>query len=317
MDETAIAFEPPHVRAAALPAGALDRISVRDYTRAVEIGAFRAERGVTQRVRFNVVLEVAHTTAGRDDDVDKVLSYEMIVDAIEAALAAERLNLLETLAERVAAGCLADARAVRAFVRVEKLDRIPGALGVEIVRSRLAEDAARLHAVAPVAPPAPRRPLVVHLAAETLAGPEAGAWLDAFAGLDGPAALCLSPDAPQPPARGEGALRVGLLSIESVVWRLADREPRLTVAESRAELDWALRSGRKPIWAPARMLAGALPRPPVDASGPAALAAWLAAEIGAEALVLCGSAGPLDPAPLGGSAALVVRRAQRPADLAG
>ena len=60
MDETAIAFELPHARAAATDGGRpLDRISVRDYTRQVEIGAFRTERGVTQRIRFNVVLEVA------------------------------------------------------------------------------------------------------------------------------------------------------------------------------------------------------------------------------------------------------------------
>ena len=32
----------------------------------------------------------------------------------------------------VAAGCLGDPRAVRVFVRIEKLDRIPGALGVEM-----------------------------------------------------------------------------------------------------------------------------------------------------------------------------------------
>ena len=65
MDETAIAFDLPHARAAATDGGPpLDRISVRDYTRQVEIGAFRTERGVTQRIRFNVVLEVAHHGAG-------------------------------------------------------------------------------------------------------------------------------------------------------------------------------------------------------------------------------------------------------------
>ena len=104
MDETAIAFELPHARAAATDGGRpLDRISVRDYTRQVEIGAFRTERGVTQRIRFNVVLEVAPHTAAQDDDVDKVVSYDTITEAIEEEIAAERINLLETLAERVAA----------------------------------------------------------------------------------------------------------------------------------------------------------------------------------------------------------------------
>lgn len=303
MDETAIAFEAPWVRAAAAPPpGPLDRISVRDYTRSVEIGAFRSERGVTQRVRFNVVLEVAHGGVGRGDDVDRVLSYDTITEAIEAALAAERLNLLETLAERVAAGCLADARAMRAFVRVEKLDRIPGALGVEIVRSRLPEGAARLHAVTPPRSDAVPRPLVVFLSA-----PDAE-WLDAFAALGGPAVLALGAETPQPAAATEGALRAGLLATEAAVWLLAERDPRLTVVSSRTELDWALKTGRLPVWAPTHMIVDALPRPHLDASRPEAMAAWLAAEIGAEALVVAGGgAAPATPVPL--------RRAATPADL--
>lgn len=312
MDETAMAFETPLARAAATAStGLVDRISVRDHVREVEIGAFRAERGVTQRVRFNVVLEVAHSDAATTDDVDKVLSYETIVEAIDAALAAERLNLLETLAERVAAGCLADPRAARVFVRIEKLDRIPGALGVEIVRARAPADAARLRPVAPQPSPeaARPRPVVVHLGAELLAGAQAGAWLDAFAAVARPAVLAPAPERAQPPAAGEGALRAGLLALDAAAWLLADRDPRLTVAASRAELDWALKSGRRPVWAPARMLADALPRPALDASRPAALAAWLAAGIGAEALVLAG-ADLADPPP-----GLALRRAGRPADL--
>ena len=44
-------------------------------------------------------------------------------------LAEERLNLLETLAERIADRILHAPQALRVFVRIEKLDRGPGALG--------------------------------------------------------------------------------------------------------------------------------------------------------------------------------------------
>ena len=315
MDETAIAFETPHVRAAATAAGApVDRISVRDYTRAVEIGAFRSERGVTQRVRFNVVLEVAHSAAARDDDVDKVLSYETIVEAIEAALAAERLNLLETLAERVAAGCLADPRAVRVFVRIEKLDRIPGALGVEIARARAARGrraaASGRAAVRPEAARAAAGRVSRRRDARAATRPPPGSTPSPPCRAR--SRSCLAPLAPQPPRgdRGRAARRPARAS-RPRPGLLADRDPRLTVAATRAELDWALKSGRRPVWAPSKMLTDALPRPPLDASAPAALAAWLAVEIGAEALVLAGAA-PLDP-PAGSCAA--PRR--RPADLVG
>jgi 7,8-dihydroneopterin aldolase/epimerase/oxygenase len=302
MDETAIAFELPHVRAAATSdpgggPGPLDRISVRDYTRSLEIGAFATERGVTQRLRFNVVLEVGHHAAAQDDDVDKVISYDTITEAIEAQLAAERVNLLETLAERIAAACLTDARAVRVFVRVEKLDRIPGALGVEIVRSR-AEGVARLRPVVPVEGAAALRPLVVHLPNAVLAGPEGADWLAALA-RHGRAVVCLDPLEPQGRAGSEASLRAGLLSIEQNVWRVMDRAEGFVVCAARTELDWALKTGRPAFWAPAKLVVDAPERPAADAGVPLALAGWLAGELGAEALVAVGAeAVPEAPVPV-------------------
>ena len=295
MDETAIAFRLPHARASATHAGPpLDRISVRDYVRDIDIGAFRSERGVTQRIRFNVVLEITHTAAAATDDVDRVVSYDMITDAIEAALAAERLNLLETLAERVAAICLADPRSVRAFVRVEKLDRIPGALGVEIVRSRLGADTARLRpAPDPVAAPSPAiRPLVLHLPQAVATGPQGPAWRDAVAAAGRPAVICLDPATPQPAPASEAARMIGLLAIEQAAWALADADPRFGVASARTELDWALREGRLSVWAPAHMLAAARGADLPDASDPRAAAAGRAAQRGADERVAIGADAP-------------------------
>jgi dihydroneopterin aldolase len=281
MDETAIAFEPPHARAVASHAGPpLDRISVRDYTRQVEIGAFRSERGVTQRIRFNVVLEVSHHAAAQDDDVDKVISYDTITEAIEHELAAERVNLLETLAERVAARCLVDPRAVRVFVRLEKLDRIPGTLGVEIVRSRLPQAAARLRPVGTEAPAPATGPRVVYLARDA----DPARWREALAAWGHPLVVCVAPREPQPVPASEAQRRIGYLAVEQAAWGFCDRDARFGVAASRAELDWALKTGRLSVWAPTRMAVAAL-HPVPDASDPAALAAWLAREIGAEMLV--------------------------------
>src|SRR5690606_8129822 len=115
--------------------GAPDRISLRDYVTRADIGAFGEERGAPQRLRFNVVVDVAGQ-AGPDDDVDAMLSYDALGDAIRAALADERLNLLETLAERIAHRILTHPAAQRCYLRIEKLDRGPGDLGVEIMREQ-------------------------------------------------------------------------------------------------------------------------------------------------------------------------------------
>jgi len=98
--EVHLAFAHPEGRAAATASRPLDRISVRDHVVEVEIGAFQAERGVTQRIRFNIAVEVAPHDAPLGDDVDRILSYDKVTEAIAAELADERLNQLETLAER-------------------------------------------------------------------------------------------------------------------------------------------------------------------------------------------------------------------------
>jgi dihydroneopterin aldolase len=289
MDDIGLAFQPPHLRAAATREDRLpDRISLREHVRSVEIGAFAAERGLEQRLRFDVVLEVGAT--GRGDDVDRILSYDTIVAAIDAALASERLNLLETLAERIAAGCLRDPRAARAFVRIEKLDRVPGALGVEIVRSR--------HEVAPPASvggsgslslsPAP---LVLYLPRAVHRGAGRQAWLEAAIANRRAPLLVLDPADPQPRAEGEASLRVGLLAMEQAAWALAAADRRYTVAGSRAEIDWARRAGRPAIWAPCKLVLDAVPRPAGDASDAEALGIWLALTIGASHLHVVGGTG--------------------------
>ena len=136
--DISLAFAHPEERAEAI-AGAdpRDRISLRDHVVEVEIGAFQQERGhAPARALQRGGRGAARIPQPLQDDVDRILSYDRITEAIAAELAGERLNLLETLAERVAERILAEPQAMRAFVRIEKLDRGPGALGVEIVRSR-------------------------------------------------------------------------------------------------------------------------------------------------------------------------------------
>jgi dihydroneopterin aldolase len=118
-----------------------DRIFLHGYTREVEIGAYAQEVGVTQRVRFDIVLEVTRNTAHIDDQVGRVINYDDLIEAIESLIAGPRISLLETFAERLAQLCLVDPRARRVHIRIEKLDRLPdgATLGCEISRNRTPE----------------------------------------------------------------------------------------------------------------------------------------------------------------------------------
>lgn len=291
--EIAQAFDHPLARAEALsdPAGdqPLDRISLRDHIVAVEIGAFDVEREVTQRLSFNVVVEVAPVTAPLEDDVDRILSYDRVTEAITAELAAERLNLLETLADNIAARILREPQAMRVFLRIEKLDRGPFKLGVEIMRRR--QDTAPTQDQTAIAPQ------LVCLSPRAQVDPRLGAWLDAAASTGPLVVLALQADiAAEGGALSRAERNIALLAQDQAAWGLSLRDDRLSVAVSRTELDWALKQGHLPIWAPAKMVMDAA-TPPAGV-GAADLIAWLAAELGASKLQVIGSDDMPDLAPV-------------------
>ncbi|MBM3616899.1 MAG: dihydroneopterin aldolase, partial [Alphaproteobacteria bacterium] len=249
-----LAFAHPEERSlASASADPRDRISLRDHVVEVEIGAFQKERGHTQRVMFNVVVEVRPTPAPLDDDVDKILSYDRITEAIAAERAAERLNLLETLAERVAERILAEPQAMRAFVRIEKLDIGPYKLGVEIVRSR-AE--AALKVVGQDGQEAALHPLVVYLDNAAILDPDLPARLDALHARGLPVILTVGlPDMARPQTGHKPTQRrVDLLAIEQNAWVLAARDPRCVVMATRTEIDWAVKRGQMMVWAPSKLV---------------------------------------------------------------
>lgn len=229
-----------------------DRIFLRDHVVEVEIGAFQLERGITQRIRFDVSVDIAPPSGPLDDNVDRILSYDRIHEAIHAELDAGRLNLLETLAENVARRILAAPQALAVVVKIEKLDRGPFVLGVEIRRDRTQVRPMETEAI---------RPRVV------LAGgaPEAGTILCPIA-----APAVQSGD----PARQR---HIDLLALDQAAWLLAD--DRVTVAATRTEIDWIIRRGGTVAWAPSRMVLEAA-NPP--SALPQDLAVWLAAELGAD-----------------------------------
>lgn len=120
-----------------MPNDAPYRILIRDLVLAASIGAYAHEHHAKQRVRINVTLEALVDATLPEDALKRVISYDRIIIRIRALLDGIHFNLVETLAERVAAIALEDPRALRATVRVEKLDVFPDTVvGIEIERSR-------------------------------------------------------------------------------------------------------------------------------------------------------------------------------------
>ncbi|MBT4568677.1 MAG: diguanylate cyclase [Marinovum sp.] len=283
-NEIRLAFAHPSERSEASSTKVLDRISLRDHVVEVEIGAFQTERGTTQRICFNVVVEVKPASQ-TTDDVDRILSYDKVTDAISYELELERLNLLETLADRVAERILLEPQAVRVFVRIEKLDRGPGALGVEIVRDR--QDIEQL-----VEPDAADKlhPRLVYLSNSAIASEHLTGWLDSLSASHVPAILCVGLPLETAPGVANSAVarRISLLAIEQNAWVLAARDSRCVVVASKTELDWSIKNGMISVWAPSKMVLDATHPPQAATSDGVGLAKWLAEILEVQDMVFVG-----------------------------
>ena len=129
-----------------------DRIFVHDLTLPVRIGAYASEHGAAQSVRFSVDVWVARS-ARPAQDLRDVVSYDLISDGIRLLVDSGHVELVETLAEQVAATLLAHPRVIRVRARLEKLETGSGIVGVAIERTRESMRAAASHVQIPAARP--------------------------------------------------------------------------------------------------------------------------------------------------------------------
>lgn len=106
------------------------RVVIRDLVLMAEVGIYDHEQGRRQRVRVGLDLET--------DPREPAVTAGEAAAAAQAVLASGHIMLLETMAERMAARCLADPRVRSVRVRVEKPDIFPDAtVGVEFERRRV------------------------------------------------------------------------------------------------------------------------------------------------------------------------------------
>lgn len=117
---------------------AIRHVFVRDLVLDCSIGVHQHEREALQRVRINLDLAVreGETNGKLNDDLANVVCYEELTKGVRELVSREHVNLVETLAEDVAALCLNDDRVRSARIRIEKLDILKDAVsvGVEIER---------------------------------------------------------------------------------------------------------------------------------------------------------------------------------------
>ena len=114
------------------------RVFVHDLEIVASVGVLEHEKRYEQRIIVSADLAVRDDYDGISDRLADVLDYGKVVDDIARLVQSEHVNLIETLAERIAAQCLADQRVVSVRVRIEKPEVLPScrSVGIEIERWR-------------------------------------------------------------------------------------------------------------------------------------------------------------------------------------
>ena len=117
-----------------------DRITVHGLTGHGFHGVYPAEREHGQTFRVDAVLELDTAPAAATDDLTKTVNYAELSQRLHALLVGEPVDLLETLAQRLAVVCLEVALVDAVEITVHKPDAdlgVPFAdVAVDIRRER-------------------------------------------------------------------------------------------------------------------------------------------------------------------------------------
>jgi len=113
-------------------------VFVRDLSLIAMVGIYEHEKRHPQRILVNIDCAVQERGGALEDDIKNVVSYEKVVKNVKSIVRDGHVNLVETLAGKIAEKVLKNRSIKRVRVRVEKLDIIPEAssVGIEIERTR-------------------------------------------------------------------------------------------------------------------------------------------------------------------------------------
>ena len=115
-----------------------DTIFIRNLVIQTIIGVHPTERTTPQTVLVSLELATATATAAAHDDIVNALDYERLAQRVREFVSQAEFQLIETLAERLAALVLEDSNVMLVSVEVQKPAAIPDAetVGVRIQRAR-------------------------------------------------------------------------------------------------------------------------------------------------------------------------------------
>jgi dihydroneopterin aldolase len=116
----------------------MDIVFIKQLQVDTVIGVYDWEKTIQQRLVLDIVLHTDVRAAAANDDIRLTLDYAVIADKVTKLITAQPIELIETVAEWVAAMLLSEFATETVEVTVSKPGAVPQAqtVGVQIVRSR-------------------------------------------------------------------------------------------------------------------------------------------------------------------------------------
>ena len=116
----------------------MDFIFIDEMRVEAHVGIFEREKVAPQTLEISLTFGVPDEAA-QDDDINKTIRYDVVIERIRTELAARHFNLLETLGEYVIGLLLNEFGAPWVKISVAKMGIMKGVrrVGVQIERSRV------------------------------------------------------------------------------------------------------------------------------------------------------------------------------------
>lgn len=114
----------------------MDTVFIKKLCIDTVIGVYEWEKSIQQRLELDLELQCDTRQAAASDDIRQALDYSVIATQVTELVQREPIELIETVAERVAALLLQNFVTNRVQVAVSKPGAVPTAetVGVRIVR---------------------------------------------------------------------------------------------------------------------------------------------------------------------------------------
>ncbi|MGB6190541.1 MAG: dihydroneopterin aldolase [Aeromonas molluscorum] len=117
----------------------MDKVFIRGLEVLSTIGVYEWEKGIRQKLRFDLEMGFDNRPAAAGDDIMLALDYATLSQKVSEYASSKVVELVETMAEQVAHLILTDFRVQWVKVTLTKPSAVPNAagVGVEILRHRI------------------------------------------------------------------------------------------------------------------------------------------------------------------------------------